>query len=49
LDKPYELEEKINDVVSMPLEGPQEGPTTTTTQDRMPSGTTADDVPMEQG
>ena len=49
-DKPYKLKEKINDVASTPLEGPQEGPTTTTTtQDRMPSGTTADDVPMEQG
>ena len=47
LDEPYELEEKINDVASMLLEGPQEGPTTT--QDGMPSGTTAGDVPMEQG
>ena len=25
LDEPYELKEKINDVASMPLEGPQEG------------------------
>jgi len=46
-DKPYELEEKIDDVASMPLEGPQEEPTTT--QEGTPSGTTADDVPMEQG
>ena len=48
-DEPYELKEKINDVVSMPSEGPQEGPTTTATQDGMPLGTTANDVPMEQG
>jgi len=47
VDKPYELEEKINDVVSMLSEGPQEGPTTT--QDGMPSGTADDNVPMEQG
>jgi len=29
MNEPYELEEKINDMVSTPLEGPQEGPTTT--------------------
>jgi len=46
-DKPYKLEEKIDDVVSMLLEGPQEEPTTT--QDGTPLGTTADDIPMEQG
>ena len=45
-DKPYKLEEKIDDMASMPSEGPQEGPTT---QDGMLSGTTADDIPMEQG
>ena len=47
-DKPYKLKEKINDMVSMPLEGPTTT-TTTTTQDRMLPGTTANDVPMEQG
>jgi len=47
VDEPYELKEKIDNVVSMPLEGPQEGPTTT--QDGMLSGTADDDVPMEQG
>jgi len=47
LDELYKLEEKINDIVSMPSEGHQEGPTTT--QDEMPLGTTADNVPMEQG
>ena len=46
-DEPYELEEKIDDVASTPSEGPQEEPTTT--QDRTPLGTTADDIPMEQG
>jgi len=49
LDEPYKLEEKINNMVSTPSEGLQEGPTTTTTQDRTPSGTTADSIPMEQG
>jgi len=48
-DKPYELKEKINDMASTPLEGPQEGPTTTTIQDGMPSGRTANNIPMEQG
>ena len=46
-DKPYELKEKIDDVASMPLEGPQEKPTTT--KEGMPSGTTANNIPMEQG
>jgi len=46
-DEPYKLEEKINDVVSTLSEGPQEGPTTT--QDRTPSGTTNNNIPMEQG
>jgi len=46
-DEPYELKEKIDDVVSMPSEGPQEGPTTT--QNGTPSGTADNDVPMEQG
>jgi len=46
-DEPYKLEEKINDMASMPSEGPQEGPTTT--QDGMPSGTADDNIPMEQG
>jgi len=45
-DEPYKLKEKIDDVVSMPSEGPQEGPTT---QDQMLSGTAGNDVPMEQG
>jgi len=44
-DEPYELKENIDDVVSMPLEGLQEEPTTTT-QDGMPL---ANDIPMEQG
>jgi len=47
MDEPYKLEEKINNVASTPSEGPQEGPTTT--QNRTPSGTADDDVPMEQG
>jgi len=47
-DGPYKLEEKIDDMVSMPSEGPQEEPTTTT-KEGMPSGTTADDIPMEWG
>ena len=42
-DEPYE----IDDMASMPLEGPQEEPTTT--KEGIPLGTTADDVPMEQG
>jgi len=46
-DKPYELKEKINDMVSTPSEGPQEEPRTT--KEGTPSGTTADNVPMEQG
>jgi len=46
-DEPYKLEEKIDDLVSMLSEGPQEGPTTT--QNGTPSGTADDDVPMEQG
>ena len=37
VDKRYELEEKIDNVVSTLSEGPQEGPTTT--QNEMPSGT----------
>jgi len=41
------LKKKINNMASMLLEGPQEGPTTT--QDGMPSGTADDDIPMEQG
>ena len=48
LDKPYKLKEKIDDMASTLSEEPQEGPTTTT-QDGTPSGTTANDVPMEQG
>jgi len=47
LDEPYELEEKIDDMASTPSEWPQEEPTIT--QDRMLSGTTANDAPMEQG
>jgi len=47
MDEPYKLKEKIDDVVSMPSEGPQEGPTTT--QNGTLSGTADDDVPMEQG
>jgi len=47
MDEPYELKEKIDDMASMLLEGPQEGPTTT--QNRMLSGTADDDIPMEQG
>jgi len=48
-DEPYELKEKIDNMASTLSEGPQEGPTTTTMQDGMPLGTTADNVPMEQG
>jgi len=47
MNEPYELEEKINDMVSTPLEGPQEGPTTT--QNGMLLGTADNNVPMEQG
>jgi len=46
-DEPYKLKEKINDVVSMLSEGPQEEPTTT--KEEMQSGTTANNIPMEQG
>jgi len=46
-DEPYELEEKIDNVMSTPSEVPQEGPTTT--QNGTPSGTADNDVPMEQG
>jgi len=46
-DEPYKLKETINDIASTPLEGPQEEPTTA--QEGMPPGTTADNVPVEQG
>ena len=46
-DEPYELKEKIDNMASTPSEGPQEEPTTT--KEGMPSGTTADDIPMEWG
>jgi len=46
-DRPDELEEKINDIASTPSEGPQEEPITT--QEGTLPGTTANNVPMEQG
>jgi len=46
-DKPYKLEEKINKAASMPMEGPQEEPSST--KEGMLPGITANDVPMEQG
>jgi len=46
-DETYKLEEKIDKAASTPTEGPQEEPLST--KEGMSSGTTADDVPMEQG
>jgi len=46
-DKPYELEEKMDEAASTPIEGPQEEPSPA--KEGMSLGTTADNVPMEQG
>ena len=46
-DEPYELEEKIDSITSMPTEGLQEEPPSTT--EGMMSGTPTNDIPMEQG
>jgi len=49
-DEPYELEEKINKAANMlitVMEGPQEEPSST--KEGTFLGTTANDVPMEQG
>jgi len=45
-DKPYKLKEKIDDMMSMPSEGLQEEPTTT--QEGMPSSTTANGTGMRK-
>jgi len=46
-DEPYKLKEKIDKAASMLMEGPQEEPSST--KEGTSPGTTADDVPMEQG
>ena len=46
-DEPYKLKEKINEAASMPTEGPQEEPLST--KEGTSPGTTANNVPMEQG
>jgi len=46
-DEPYKLKEKIDKAATMLIKGLQEEPSST--REGMLPGTTANDVPMEQG